>query len=64
LELGLVDIPGLGMETPFDLMRRLQPAHVVMEHMDGKQGSLDSPESDQVRAQVMREVFSGACVLP
>lgn len=63
LELGLVDIPGLAEQTPFDLMRRLQPAHVVMEHMDTKQGSLDSPEIDQVRARMMREVFSGACVL-
>lgn len=64
LELGLVDIPGLTNETPFDLMRRLQPAHVVMEHMEGRQGNLDSPEIDQVRAQVLREVFSGSCVLP
>jgi protein arginine kinase len=63
VELGLVHIPGLTEETPFDLMRRLQPAHVVMEHMESKQGGLDSPEIDQVRAQLMREVFSGACVL-
>jgi protein arginine kinase len=63
LELGLVDIPGLREQTPFDFMQRLQPAHVVMEHMETKQGNLDSPEIDQVRAQVMREVFSGAGVL-
>jgi protein arginine kinase len=63
LELGLVDLPGLGNESPFDIMRRLQPAHVVMERMDGKVGDLDSPEVDQVRAQLMREIFSGACVL-
>jgi protein arginine kinase len=63
LELGLVNIPGLGIETPFDLMRRLQPAHVVMQYIEGKQGNLDSPESDEVRARVMREIFSGACVL-
>jgi protein arginine kinase len=63
LELGLVDVPGLGNESPFDIMRRLQPAHVVMERMDGKVGDLDSPEVDQVRAQLMREIFSGACVL-
>jgi protein arginine kinase len=64
LALGLVDIPGLGAQTPFDLMRRLQPAHVVMKHMEAKQGGLESPEIDQVRAQVLREVFCGACVLP
>lgn len=63
LELGLVNVPGLGNENPFDIMRRLQPAHVVMERMDGRLGDLDSPEIDQARAQAMREIFSGACVL-
>ncbi len=48
LELGLVDVPGLMVEAPFDLMRRLQPAHVVLEHMEGKQGDLDAPEIDEV----------------
>lgn len=63
LELGIVEIPGLKEETPFDLMRRLQPAHVVMKHTETRQSRLDSPEIDQVRAQVLREVFSGACVV-
>ncbi len=63
LEMGIASVPGLAEQTPFDLMRRLQPAHVVMEHMENRQGGLDSPEIDQVRAQLMREVFSGACVL-
>lgn len=63
LKLEVAQVPQLGNETPFDLMRRLQPAHLVMEHDEAKQGGLDSPEIDRVRAQIMREVFAGAEVL-
>jgi protein arginine kinase len=63
LDLGLVEVPGLIAETPFDLMRRLQPAHVVMRDMEAKQGGLDSPEIDQVRASILRRLFAGARVL-
>jgi protein arginine kinase len=64
LELGLVDIPGLAAESAFGLMRRLQPAHIVVEHMDARTGSPESPEVDQTRARVLREVFAGADVRP
>ncbi|MCL5735356.1 MAG: hypothetical protein M1274_07155 [Actinobacteria bacterium] len=63
LELGLVDVPGLVGQAAFDAMRRLQPAHVVMEHMEAKQSGLESPEIDQVRARMLREIFAGARVL-
>ncbi|OFV83797.1 MAG: hypothetical protein A2W26_02880 [Acidobacteria bacterium RBG_16_64_8] len=62
LELGVADVPGLAAESAFRLMSRLQPAHIVMEHMDGKTGCLESPEVDQTRALVLREVFAGAGV--
>ena len=62
LELGLVEVPGLSAESVFDLMTRLQPAHIVVEHMDAKTGCLESPEIDETRARVLREVFAGACV--
>lgn len=62
IELGLAEVPGMGTETSFELMRRLQPAHVIMERMEAKPGGLESPEIDEIRAQVLREVFAGAYV--
>jgi protein arginine kinase len=62
LEQGLVEIPGLPAESTFDLMTRLQPAHIVMEYLDAKTGSLESPEIDEIRARLLREIFAGACV--
>jgi protein arginine kinase len=62
LESDLVEIPGLDAESTFGLMSRLQPAHMVMEHLDGKTGCLESPEIDQTRARVLREAFAGAFV--
>ena len=62
LELGVVEVPGLAAESVFGLMSRLQPAHMLMEYMDGKAGCLESPEIDQTRARVLREVFAGADV--
>lgn len=63
LDLGLVEAPGLVLESSFALMTRLQSAHVVMEHLEGKTGCLESPEVDECRARLMREAFAGARVL-
>jgi protein arginine kinase len=60
LEQGLVDAPGLAAESAFSLMSRLQPAHIVLDHMDVKTDLMDSPEIDEIRARVMREVFAGS----
>jgi protein arginine kinase len=62
LEQGLVECPGLAAESAFSLMSRLQPAHIVLDHMDVKTDVLDSPEIDEIRARVMREVFAGSDV--
>lgn len=62
LEQGLVEAPGLPAESVFDLMTRLQPAHIVTEHLDARTGSLESPEIDQIRARLLREIFAGAGV--
>jgi protein arginine kinase len=62
LELGVVEVPGMVAESAFGLMSRLQPAHVIMDCMDAKTGCLESPEVDQTRARVLREVFAGASV--
>ena len=35
---GLVEVPGLAAESAFGLMSRLQPAHIVIDYMDGKNG--------------------------
>ncbi|MFH0915995.1 MAG: hypothetical protein V1912_06055 [bacterium] len=64
LELQVVEMPGLAAESAFGLMSRLQPAHIVMDHMDAKTGCLESPEIDQTRARVLRELFAGASVRP
>jgi protein arginine kinase len=62
LEQGLVECPGLAKEPAFGLMSRLQPAHIVLDHMDVKTDVLESPEIDEIRARVMREVFAGSSV--
>ena len=62
VELGLVEAPGLEAESAFGLMERLQPAHIVVEYMGGRTGCLESPEIDERRAQVLREVFESASV--
>ena len=62
VEQGLVECPGLAAESAFSLMSRLQPAHIVLDHMDVKTDVLDSPEIDEIRARVMREVFAGSSV--
>jgi len=63
IELGLVEVPGLGAGQAFALMSRLQPAHIVVDYMEGTTGCLQSPEIDEHRARAMREVFAGACVV-
>jgi hypothetical protein len=60
----VVEVPGLAAESAFGLMSRLQPAHVIMDYMDAKTGCLESPEIDQTRTRVLREVFAGASVRP
>lgn len=63
MELGVAEVPGMTAESAFGLMSRLQPAHVVVDNMDGKMGCLQSPEIDECRAALLREVFAGARVL-
>jgi protein arginine kinase len=63
VELGLVEVPGMAAESAFGLMSRLQPAHIVVEYMDGKTGCMESPEIDERRAQVVRGIFAGAGVV-
>jgi hypothetical protein len=36
----------------------------MLERMEAKAGCLESPEIDQTRARVLREVFAGASVRP
>jgi hypothetical protein len=63
VEAGVVEVPGLAAESAFGLMSRLQPAHIVVDYMDGRTGCLESPEIDEHRARVLREVFADARVL-
>lgn len=60
LEMGLVEIPGLAAESVFGMMSNLQPAHIVIKHMDGRTGCLENPEIDESRARVLRGIFSDA----
>ena len=62
VEQGLVECPALAAESAFSLMSRLQPAHIVLDHMEVKTDVLESPEIDEIRARVMREVFAGSSV--
>jgi protein arginine kinase len=62
VELGVVEAPGLEAESAFGLMCRLQPAHIIVDHIDGKADSLESPEVDEHRARLLRGVFAGASV--
>jgi protein arginine kinase len=60
--LGLVEGSGLASESAFGLMTRLQPAHIVVDCLDGRTGCLESPEIDEKRAQVLREIFADSRV--
>lgn len=60
VELGVVEAPGLEAESAFGLMSRLQPAHIVADHMNGKADCMESPEIDEHRARVLREAFADA----
>lgn len=62
LEAGWVEAPGLASQSAFALMTKLQPAHIVIDHMDRKVTCLENTEIDEIRARIMREVFAGACV--
>ena len=62
VELGVVEAPGLEAESAFGLMCRLQPAHIVVDHMSVKADSMESSEIDEHRARVLREVFADASV--
>ncbi len=57
-ELGIIEGTCMRGESAFGLMTRLQPAHIVVDYMEGRTGSLDSPEIDEQRARVLREVFA------
>jgi len=43
-------------------MTRLQPAHIMVDYMEGRTGCLESPEIDERRAQLMREIFADSSV--
>lgn len=62
MDAGLVDAPGVEADFAFGLMSRLQPAHIVVDYMDGKTGCLESPEIDEHRARVLREIFVDSVV--
>jgi protein arginine kinase len=64
VDLGLVQAPALDDEPAFSLMSRLQPAHIVVDCMDGRTGCLESPEIDEQRARVLRERFADTRFLP
>ena len=63
-ELGLVEGTGLTAESAFSLMTKLQPAHIVVDYMDGRTGFLESPEIDEQRARILREMFADSKVRP
>lgn len=60
LDLGLVEAPGMDECTSFTLMQELQPACVIVDHMEGNPRNMEDPEIDTTRAGVLRKVFAGA----
>jgi protein arginine kinase len=62
MDVGIVEAPGLFARNTFDFLRRLQPAHLMMQEMDSRSGCLETPEIDEVRARVLRNTFLGASV--
>jgi hypothetical protein len=62
MDVGIVEAPGLFARNTFDFLRRLQPAHLMIEKMDSRSGCLESPEIDEVRARVLRNTFAGSSV--
>ena len=62
--IGLVEAQCLARESAFSMMTRLQPAHIMVEYMEGRTGCLESPEIDEQRARLMREIFADSRVRP
>lgn len=62
IELGVAEVPGMEGAAAFGLMQALQPAHLIMDHMDVNPGNLEDPEIDMIRARVLRDMFAGARV--
>lgn len=62
--IGMAEAPCLERESAFSLMTRLQPAHIMVEYMEGRTCCLESPEIDEQRAQLMRELFADSRLRP
>jgi hypothetical protein len=43
LEMEMVEVPDLPADSAFAYMRRLQPAHLMLERMEAKVGCLEGP---------------------
>lgn len=60
--MGLVEGPGLDADGTLSLMRRIQPAHLVVEELGPGFAGLDDPRIDEVRARWLRRTFAGVRV--
>ena len=62
VSMGLVEGADLDAGSTLSLMRRVQPAHIIIDELGLGFAALDDPRIDEVRARVLRRVFAGACV--
>ena len=60
ISMDLIVGPGLDASSTLTLMRRVQPAHLVVEEAESGTHDLDDPHIDELRAQMLRRTFAGA----
>ncbi len=58
--MGLIEDSGFGTEDTLLLMRRIQPAHLVVDEVGPGFAGLEDPQVDEVRARTLRRLFAGA----
>lgn len=62
LSMDLVEGPDLDMGATLSLMRRIQPAHIIVDELGVGFAGLDDPRIDETRARLLRRIFAEARV--
>lgn len=63
VSMDLISGPGLDVGSTLPLMRRVQPAHIVIDELGPGSADLDDPLIDEMRARMLRRVFADARVV-
>jgi len=62
LSMDLVEGSDVDIGSTLSLMRRIQPAHIIVDELGLGFAGLDDPRIDEARARLLRRIFAGARV--